>query len=62
MAYLVWVEGEVDVAGMIESYLADGNQKTPDRHDLSLTGVCLGWRRTAPLLEALARSRSAASR
>ncbi|WP_237047679.1 hypothetical protein [Lentzea guizhouensis] len=45
---------------MIESYLADGNQKTPERHDLSLTDACLGWHRTAPLLETLARSRSAA--
>lgn len=55
--------GGSGIAGvMIESYLADGNQKTPDRHDLSLTDACLGWRRTAPLLETLARSRSAAGR
>ncbi|MFD4668785.1 3-deoxy-7-phosphoheptulonate synthase [Lentzea sp. NPDC058450] len=46
-----------DIAGvMIESYLADGRQDEPLRPDLSLTDACLGWTRTVPLLELLARA------
>ncbi|GAA1340802.1 3-deoxy-7-phosphoheptulonate synthase [Saccharothrix algeriensis] len=41
---------------MIESYLSDGNQKAPRRPDVSLTDACLGWARTTPLLEVLARA------
>jgi 3-deoxy-7-phosphoheptulonate synthase len=42
---------------MIESYLADGGQPasaTPPRPDLSITDSCLGWDRTAGLLDGLA--------
>ncbi|MGP2441832.1 3-deoxy-7-phosphoheptulonate synthase [Streptomyces sp. JW3] len=42
---------------MIESYLSDGRQDLtaePLRRDLSVTDPCLGWSRTAPLLDALA--------
>jgi 3-deoxy-7-phosphoheptulonate synthase len=47
------------VGVMIESYLADGAQSptaTPLRRDLSITDACLGWDRTVPLLEQLARA------
>lgn len=47
---------------MIESYLADGRQNpgtSPPRPDLSLTDACLGWQRTVPLLETLARAAAA---
>ncbi|RKT55488.1 3-deoxy-7-phosphoheptulonate synthase [Saccharothrix australiensis] len=47
------------VGVMIESYLSDGRQDagagTP-RPDLSVTDACLGWDRTVPLLETLARA------
>ncbi|WP_367128660.1 3-deoxy-7-phosphoheptulonate synthase [Saccharothrix sp. HUAS TT1] len=47
------------VGVMVESYLADGGQSptaTPLRPDLSITDRCLGWDRTTPLLEVLARA------
>ncbi|MEE1927566.1 3-deoxy-7-phosphoheptulonate synthase [Streptomyces sp. TRM 70351] len=51
-------DGDRDLAGvMIESYLSDGRQDPgagPLRPDLSVTDACLGWSRTAPLLDALA--------
>lgn len=51
-------EGESALAGvMIESYLSDGRQDPSTAHtrpDLSVTDSCLGWSRTAPLLDALA--------
>ncbi|WP_067467952.1 3-deoxy-7-phosphoheptulonate synthase [Actinomadura macra] len=50
--------GDQALAGvMLESYLADGRQgpdTRPLRPDLSITDACLGWARTAPLLEQLA--------
>jgi len=50
--------GDQALAGvMLESYLADGRQcpdARPLRPDLSITDACLGWARTAPLLEQLA--------
>lgn len=52
--------GDRAIAGvMIESYLADGRQDPdarPPRPDLSRTDACLGWTRTVPLLDLLARS------
>jgi 3-deoxy-7-phosphoheptulonate synthase len=52
--------GNRAIAGvMIESYLADGRQDPdawPPRRDLSRTDACLGWERTLPLLEKLARA------
>ncbi|MFJ7212937.1 3-deoxy-7-phosphoheptulonate synthase [Amycolatopsis sp. NPDC098790] len=52
--------GNRAIAGvMIESYLADGRQDPalwPPRRDLSRTDACLGWERTVPLLERLARA------
>ncbi|MHC0429129.1 3-deoxy-7-phosphoheptulonate synthase [Streptomyces sp. O3] len=51
-------DGDQSLAGvMIESYLSDGGQSLaaePLRPDLSVTDPCLGWSRTAPLLDALA--------
>ncbi|QFZ21530.1 3-deoxy-7-phosphoheptulonate synthase [Saccharothrix syringae] len=47
------------VGVMVESYLADGRQDLgagPPRPDLSVTDACLGWERTVPLLEVLARA------
>jgi 3-deoxy-7-phosphoheptulonate synthase len=47
------------VGVMIESYLADGRQDPASgrvRPDLSITDACLGWDRTVPLLEVLARA------
>jgi 3-deoxy-7-phosphoheptulonate synthase len=47
------------VGVMIESYLADGRQdpvSSPWRPDVGVTDACLGWDRTVPLLEVLARA------
>ncbi|MFD7657067.1 3-deoxy-7-phosphoheptulonate synthase [Actinosynnema sp. NPDC059797] len=47
------------VGVMVESYLSDGRQDLaagPLRPDLSVTDSCLGWDRTVPLLETLARA------
>ncbi|MFD9959450.1 3-deoxy-7-phosphoheptulonate synthase [Amycolatopsis sp. NPDC058986] len=44
---------------MIESYLSDGRQDPgtgAPRPDLSVTDACLGWDRTLPLLDTLARA------
>ncbi|MEV6263589.1 3-deoxy-7-phosphoheptulonate synthase [Streptomyces sp. NPDC051784] len=53
-------DGEPALTGvMIESYLADGRQELtadPLRRDVSVTDACLGWERTEPLLEALAKA------
>jgi 3-deoxy-7-phosphoheptulonate synthase len=52
--------GDEALAGvMLESYLADGRQDPavfPPRPDLSRTDACLGWDRTLPVLETLARA------
>ncbi|GAA4523526.1 3-deoxy-7-phosphoheptulonate synthase [Amycolatopsis samaneae] len=57
--------GAVGLTGvMIESYLADGRQDAgagAPRPDLSVTDACLGWERTVPLLETLARATRARS-
>ncbi|WP_239589962.1 3-deoxy-7-phosphoheptulonate synthase [Streptomyces aureoverticillatus] len=51
-------DGDTSLAGvMIESYLSDGKQDPETAHprpDLSVTDACLGWSRTAPLLDTLA--------
>ncbi|MFP3987376.1 3-deoxy-7-phosphoheptulonate synthase [Streptomyces sp. E11-3] len=51
-------DGDHSLAGvMIESYLSDGGQDPATdtlRPDLSVTDPCLGWSRTAPLLDTLA--------
>ncbi|MFC6092569.1 3-deoxy-7-phosphoheptulonate synthase [Saccharothrix lopnurensis] len=47
------------VGVMVESYLSDGRQDLAVgrlRPDLSVTDSCLGWDRTVPLLETLARA------
>ncbi|WP_416482573.1 3-deoxy-7-phosphoheptulonate synthase [Streptomyces sp. CL12] len=53
-------DGEPGLAGvMIESYLSDGRQDlaaTVLRRDVSVTDACLGWSRTLPLLDLLARA------
>ncbi|GAA4669007.1 3-deoxy-7-phosphoheptulonate synthase [Streptomyces chumphonensis] len=58
--------GDRVLAGvMIESYLSDGRQDLtaePLRPDLSVTDACLGWSRTAPLLESLALAAHRAGR
>jgi 3-deoxy-7-phosphoheptulonate synthase len=51
--------GERNIFGvMIESHLEEGRQDlqpgTPLRHGVSITDACIGWRETAPLLQALA--------
>lgn len=39
---------------MIESYLEDGSQKTPDVYGKSITDPCLGWEKTEKLIYDLA--------
>jgi 3-deoxy-7-phosphoheptulonate synthase len=53
--------GERCISGvMIESHLEEGRQDLtpgqPLRHGVSITDACIGWRQTAPLLQALAQS------
>ena len=41
---------KVDCGFMIESYLEDGRQDTPEVYGKSITDPCLGWDKTDSLI------------
>lgn len=57
--------GSDDIAGvMLESFINEGNQKTPENYGVSITDACISWETTVTVLEQLAsavRSRRAGS-
>ncbi|MBT8422816.1 MAG: 3-deoxy-7-phosphoheptulonate synthase [Gammaproteobacteria bacterium] len=50
-------DGSSDIAGvMLESFINEGNQKTPKKYGVSITDACIAWDTTVTVLDELAQA------